>query len=368
VSPATRRRLGVVLTGLASLLVGLTLLSGYLRWEVVDSDAFSRRAASALDDRSVRETLAEQIVDALATKAAPSVLIVRPVAVAGVAALIDTAPFRRTFQRAVRARHETLLEGRERFELSLIPRDRLLGDLIGLVATKASGLLAREVRLPALTLDPRSFELRLARALDGAAAWFWPLVVLTVLAGGASAGLAASGRDALGRLGMAVGGGGLLVAAVVAGLGGYVESHAANPVGLADETERAAVHALWAALFGDLRTSGLLTAAGGAVIATLAAGDRAARSFARAGDSARRALRSPSPRARRARAVVAIGLGAALFVQPSLTVRILAVGAGVLLALTGSSRSPDACRAPRHRARALHRDPSSVPRSAPWGC
>jgi hypothetical protein len=335
VSESSRRRTSVALVALTAVLVAATALCGYVRWEIVDGDRFSRRAAAALDSRTVRVVMAERLVDALTASAAPNVLVVRPVAVAGVAALADSSRFRRAFARAVRSRHGALMEGRESFVLELLPDDRLLSDLARLAARKASTLLGRELDLRIAGLDPRAFELRLARGLADFAAWWWPLCIATLLAGGALVATARSVRDAIARLGAAVAAAGLAVAAVVAGTGAFVAAHAARALDLVDETERAAVGAVWAALFGDLRTSGLVAAVGGAIVATVASGDELGRWLAAVARASRRALRTPGPWARRARAVIAIGLGVALLLEPALMIRLGAVVGGGLLALLG---------------------------------
>ena len=82
----------------------------------------------------------------------------------------------------------------------------------------------------------------------------------------------------------------------MAGLDAFVVSHAAHAADLSDETERAAVHALWDALFADLRSAALVAALGGAVVAVLAAGAVSSRLPGAAWQRADRFARSPSPR------------------------------------------------------------------------
>jgi hypothetical protein len=350
VPESLRRRASVALVALTSFVLAGTALCGYTRWEIVDSQAFSSRAAAALDDREVRAVLADRIVDALTRRQAPNALVVRPVAVAAVAALADTPPFRRAFERAIRARHETLFAGDERFVLRLIPDDSLLADLAPIVFRKASTALGRDVGLPLVALDPREFELRAARGIAGFAGWWWPLVALSLLAAGACAALAASVRGALVSLGVALAGAGLLVAAAVAGLGAFVAAHAAQAVELSDESERRAVGALWAALFGDLRTAALFGAAGGAAVAALATGPPVADRLAATARRARATAATPGAWARRGRAVVMLALGAALLLEPALVVRIAAVAAGALLALVGVATLAGGAVGPTQRA------------------
>src|SRR4051812_31202625 len=117
--------MSVLLVVLASVLLAGAAASGYVRSEIADSRAFSSRAASALDEGALRVVVAERIVDALTRKTAESALVVRPLAVAGVATLIDRPRVRAVFERALRGRHERLMQGESRFVLRLIPDDEL---------------------------------------------------------------------------------------------------------------------------------------------------------------------------------------------------------------------------------------------------
>jgi len=124
----------------------------------------------------------------------------------------------------------------------------------------------------------------------------------------------------------------------VAGLDAFVVAHAANAADLSDETERAAVHALWDALFADLRSAALLAALGGVIVAVLAAGAISSRFPDAAWRAARRVAGSPSPAVRFARSAALIALGAALLLEPALMVRVMVIAGGVQLALLGASQ------------------------------
>src|SRR4051794_5057296 len=177
----------IALAVLTSVLLAGAAVSGYVHAQLVDSRAFSSRVASALDDRALRLVVAERLVDAVTQKTAQNAIVVRPVAVAGVAALVDHPRVRSLFERAVRARHEVLLRGDGRFVLRIAPDDRLLGSIARLAATKATALLRRNVALPVVSLDPRAFELRLAHAVAAVASWRWWLLGAALLAAAACA-------------------------------------------------------------------------------------------------------------------------------------------------------------------------------------
>ena len=124
--------------------------------------------------------------------------------------------------------------------------------------------------MPVLRLDPKGFELTAAHVLVSLASWRWPLVVAALVAALGAALLAGGLRGALVHVGLAIAGGGLLVAAVVAGLGEFVAAHAAHAANLDEDAERDAIRAVWSALFGDLRSAALIAALGGALLAAIA--------------------------------------------------------------------------------------------------
>jgi hypothetical protein len=335
------RHLSPALVVLATLLAAACALSGYARSEIVDSRAFAGRVDSALDDQDVRRVLADRVVNGLAEKVAPDALVVRPLVVNAVAALADTRPFRRFFARTVRNRHDALVDGDERFVLRLLAGGGLLLESLRSVSPRVAEAIPRGLTLPVVALNPRDFERRAADWLTTLAGWWWPLLAGTLLAAGACAFLAGSLRTALVHLGIVAAGAGLMVAAVVAGLGAFVGSHLAHAADLDDEAERRAIHALWIALFGDLRSAGLLGVLGGLVLAVLASGAQAADGLAAAHRWLLRAARSPSPAARRVQAAALIGLGLALFFEPGTTIEVAAIAAGALLLLVGAGRLAD---------------------------
>jgi hypothetical protein len=193
------------------------------------------------------------------------------------------------------------------------------------------------LRAPIVALDPRDAELEGARVLNDLAGWWWGLLIAALLAAAACAGLAGGVRDALVRLGIAVAGAGLIVAAAEAGLGAFVVSHAAHAADLSEDNERGALDALWSALFSDLRSAGLVAALGGVVVATLAHGGLSTRRLVAGAGRLRRLASSPSPAARRAWALGLIALGAALLLEPALVLRAVVTGAGAVLVLVGAA-------------------------------
>jgi hypothetical protein len=331
-----RRRGAAVAAAVATaLLLAAAAVCWYARSALADTEEFTARATAALDDPDLRAVLADRVVGALTPGVVPDALAVRPLIVPVVAELADTTAFRRVFARVVARRHRALVDGETSFAISLPLGEGPVYEALRGVAPRVAEGIPPRLRVPVLTLDPFTFELEGARALDDLAGLRWPLLIAALLAAVACALLAGGVRSALVHLGVAAAGAGLLVAGVVAGLGEFVVSHAAHATDLTDERERGAVRALWDAFFGDLAAAGLVAALGGSVVAA-AASTRLPRLDPAAGRRwAHRAASSPSLGARACRALVLIAAGAALVLEPALFGRIALVAAGVAIALVG---------------------------------
>ena len=348
-----RRRAAIALVVATALLLAGATVSWYAQSALVDSREFGARAASALDDSDVRDALAERIVDGITSGPIPDALAVRPLVVPVIASLADTSAFRRVFADALRQRHEALVEGERTFQFRLAVGDGLLFDALMAAAPNLAERIPPGLRVPVIRLDPRQFELDAARLVVDLAGWRWPLLVLALLAGTGAALLAGGARNALVSLGVAAAGAGLLVAALVAGLGEFVVSHAASAADIGDGRERAAIRALWDALFADLRDAGLVAALAGAVVAALAARGMPRARTAAARRLAARAFSSQAPAAKLARAAVLVTLGGLLIFEPGLFGRILLVAAGIVIVLAGVAQlsgeesAPDPAPSPR---------------------
>jgi hypothetical protein len=368
-APGRRRRsAAVAMVVLTALLLAAAAVPWYARSALVDTEEFTARATAALDDSDLRAVLADRMVGALTPGVVPDALAVRPLLVPVVAELAGTSAFRRVFARVIADRHRALVDGETSFALSLRLGEGPVYEALRRLAPRVAEEIPPDLRAPVLRLDPRTFELEGARAVDDLAGWRWPLLIAALLAAAACALLAGGVRAALVHLGIAMAGAGLLVAAAVAGLGELVVSHAAHAADLSDEQERGAVRALWNAFFGDLAGAGLVAALGGAVVAAVSASRRPALDLAALRRRARRAASSPHPAARVGRALVLVAAGAALVLEPALLGRVVVVAAGVALALAGvfhlAPRSePSATGAARNRGG----EPSATPARAPGG-
>ena len=345
-----RRRLSVALVAVTALLAAAAAVSGYARSQIVDADSFSVRAESALDEPAVREAIADRVVDQLAQSVVPDALVVRPLVVSALATVANSSKFRRLFERTVRERHNALFDGEGSFTLSLLAGAGTVAEALRSLSPRLANAIPPGLTAPVIALHPRDFELRAAGWLRTLADWWWPLLALTLLAAVATGWLAGSPRAALVNLGIAATGAGVAVAVAVAGLGAFVLTHISHAVDVSDETERQALRAIWSALFGDLRTAGILGAAGGAAVALLASGRLTGELLAAAWARLRAAARAQSPAARFGQAAALVAAGLLLLLEPGLAVRALGVVAGAVLLLVGAARLTG--RAPEARAAA----------------
>src|SRR3954471_13494573 len=351
-----RRAARVTMVVLGAVLLALAAIAWYADDTLVDDQQFATRLTSSLDDAGVRRVVADQIVTGWTNRAVPDALVVRPLIVPLVAVVADTPVFRRAVRGAVVSRHRELIGGDTTFSVRLPLGDGTLFEGIRRVAPSVARRIPAGFTVPVLRLDPRGFELTAAHMLVSFAGWRWPLLIAGVLAVLGAAVLAGGVRAELIHVGLAIAGGGLLVAAIVARLGDFVTAHAAHAANLDDDAERDAIGAVWAALFGDLRRAGLIAAFGGALVAAIgsvALPGFDPRVWGRGGRGARRAATSTTPLGRGAALVV---VGAALVVQPALLGRLaLAVG-GVLIVVLGVAqlaaiRPPNAEAAPARAER-----------------
>jgi hypothetical protein len=357
-----RRAAALTLVVLAAILFAGAATAWYADDTLVDDQEFATRLTSSLDDGDVRGVVADQIVTGVTSSAVPDALVVRPLIVPLVAAVADAPVFRRTVHRAIASRHRALVRGDTTFSLRLPLGQGTLFEGLRRVAPRVARRIPADLSVPVLRLDPKGFELTAAHLLVSFAGWRWPLLVAGVLAALGAAVLAGGVREALVHVGLAIAGGGLLVAAIVAGLGEFVTAHAAHAANLDEDTERDAIGAVWGALFGDLRGAGLMAALGGALLAAIASVTLPAVDPRAGWRWVRRAATSPAPLGRSIRGAVLIAVGTAIVVEPALLGRVAVAMGGVLLVVLGIAQF-SAVRAPSGEAVPA---PAERSRPRPW--
>jgi hypothetical protein len=327
IPPPWRLRIVVALAVVTAVLLAAAAVAGYARHELVDRGEFSARAASTLDDADVRAVVAGKVVDGLASGVTPDVLAIRPLVTHAVEAVMRTSQFQRIFERAVADQHRALFHGRARAVLDLEYAGTLLRESLRSVSPRVAERIPPGTEPQLAALDDGDIRLTVARKLTNVAGWWLPLLIAAALSSIACGVLAGGVRDGLAYVGAAVGAAGLTVAFLVTAAGAWVVARVASP---GEEQTRAAVRAIWEALFADLRTSALIAALGGLVVAGVAT-QRPAFFF----DQLRRLLRAPARAPRVVRGIVLLVLGAAIVLEPGLAVRSVGVVAGLLLILLG---------------------------------
>src|SRR4051812_12625983 len=354
-----RRAAALVMVVLTALLLAGAAIAWYADTTLVDDEEFATRVTSSLDDDATRAVVADQIVTGLTSSAVPNALVVRPLLVPLVGAVADTPVFRRVVHRALASRHRALVRGDTTFSFGLPLGEGTLFEGIRRVAPTVARRIPEDLSVPVLRLDPKGFELTAAHALVTLAGWRWPLVAAAIVAALGTALLAGGLRGALVHVGLAIAGGGLLVAAIVAGLGEFVAAHVAHAVNLDEDAERDAIGTVWGALFGDLRGAALMVALGGALVAAIASVTLPAVDPRAGWRRVRRAATSPTALGRSARGAVLIAVGAAIVVEPALLGRVAVAVGGVLLVILGIAQF-SAIRPPSGEA-----VPASAVRSRP---
>jgi hypothetical protein len=331
-----RRRIAALATvALTAILLAGAAITWYADAVLVDDQELSARMVSSLDDPDVRRVLADQVVSGLARDAIPDALVVRPLLVPAIAALADSGAFRRVLGRTIAARHRALVNGDTTFSLELPLGEGVVFEAVRRVAPRVARAIPQDLSVPVVRLDPREAELRGARILVDVAGWRWPLLAASLLAAIACAVLGGGVRGAVVNVGAAVAGGGLLVAAVVAGVGEFVVAHAAHAAGLSSDEDRGAIHTVWSAIFGDLRSAALTAALGGALVAAIASIALPSVDPGAGWRWAQAVVRSRGRAARTARAVLLVLAGALVLFAPALFGRVAIAVAGVLVVLFG---------------------------------
>jgi hypothetical protein len=357
-----RRAAALTMVVIAAVLSAAAAIAWYADDTLVDDQELATRLTSSLDDGDVRSIVADQVVTGLTSSAVPDALVVRPLIVPLVARVADAPVFRRTVHRAIASRHRALVRGDTTFSVQLPLGDGALFEGLRRVAPRVARRIPADLSVPVLRLDPKGFELTAAHVLASFAGWRWPLLVAGALAALGAAVLAGGVRAALIHVGLAIAGGGLLAAAIVAGLGEFVAAHVAHALDLDEDTERDAFGAVWGALMGDLRSTALIAALGGALVAAIASVTLPAVDPHAGWRRARRAATSPTPFGRSVRGALLIAVGAAIVIEPALLGRAAVAAGGVLIVVVGLAQL-SAIHAPSREAVP---GPAERSRPRPW--
>ena len=107
---------------LASIAIGLALVTAYARQAAVDSDQFANRATEALRDDSVRSLAAQKITDEVVLKNEEDLIAARPIIESVASEIVGGRAFTGLFRKAVRDVHRALFK-RDRNTVTLTVTD-----------------------------------------------------------------------------------------------------------------------------------------------------------------------------------------------------------------------------------------------------
>lgn len=260
------------------LLTGLLLLTGgvlfYVHGKIADEQSFGARLYSSLDDARVRTVVRDRTVDALVSASRGQLLIVRPLVTRVTASLAASSAFRRVVAAAAAQAHRALLAPDGSLVIQLSRAGPTLLAVLRSVSPALAATAAETVQPVLATVRKNDGELGLIRrAVDASG---WGLWLLLAAVGIAAAALIRSGdrRRTGAYLCAALAVAGALMAALVTVGGALASGHVG---GAGAEPRKAAVSAVWDALFGDLRTAALVAGAGALIgLVLLVAGLRQA--------------------------------------------------------------------------------------------
>jgi hypothetical protein len=337
----------------------LALVVGYVRLAAIDSNQFADRAAAALRDDNVKSLVATEITDRLILRNQADLTAVRPLIQSAAEGIVGGGAFNKVFRAGVRDVHAALFN-REQATLTLTVAD--IGTIISAALEQLNPALARKVDsskdVVLVKRDVGDAPATAARIANDVKVLALVLVVLAVVLAAAAIWTARDRRHTVMQLGIGVAAGGIVVVLALDVLRTIAIGHVEG----ADQ--QAAAGAVWDSFLGDLHTAAWVFAGSGAVVAAAAA------SYLKPVD-----IREPLERAigwlatepertllRVLRALVLLGLGIVVVLNPSTVVRLVVTLLGIYLIYGGVSAllrltyDPDAEQlqpSPRTRRRRL---------------
>lgn len=260
-----RRFVATLLVVLGSVLALVGGVALYARQEIFSADNFAQRASVSLRNGDVRSEISDQIVDQIIEQGSGELIQAKPLLEAVVSNVLDSAPFRSIFRKAVVQVHRAVFSRDEgSIVLDLADTGQVVVGAAKALAPGVARRIPRDVEPGLVEISDRSFATDTLRVADDVR---FLGIVLPVLALVCFAGAFAVGRD---RRRTAVNlGTGLAVAGAV-GVMSYYVGRVILLGHFDDERRRRAVAAVWDAFLVDLRTWCLIVGAGGIIIAAAA--------------------------------------------------------------------------------------------------
>ncbi len=336
-----RERISFALAVLAALLAVAAVGCIYVRAELLDNQRFADRTAAALNRPPVRRIVAREVVAQVLEGARPDLLAARPLLSSLIETVVSTPQFRGIVRTATAQAHGVLFARGGNVVFSIADAGTVVISALRTLAPSVAQKIPTSVDARLLDLRRQTFAVKTLRAAARVRALAVILPVLALLLLSGSVALARRRREAAFRAGLV-----LAVLSLAAWVDLLLLRHSMVTAllggeGLSDGELREAAVALWDAWLGGLATWALALAAAGAVLALVASAVLRPASLAAAASRLRGvpgSVRDASLRRRpwhAAGAALALLAGVALLAEPSLSLAVLAVGAGIGLLAFG---------------------------------
>ena len=322
-SARPRGRFSGPLVGAAVVLAVLALVLSYAGRAVLQAQPFADRSVAVLRDPAVQAAVADRLSNVVVQAGGADLVGVRPLIRAAAGTIVRSGAFAALARRAALEAHAKIVNGHGGpVAVNVADAAVLIQGALQRFAPQAAQRAGAERQIRLWSLDPGGTVSGVVRFLRRVYVVAWVLAVVALLLALAALWLSADRRRTVRQLGIGLAIGGLTIAALFL-LGRGVLVQLASP-----ERSRAVV-AVWNAFVHGLFVQALWMAAGGAVLAAVAAAP------AGLGRRWARGEIEVTPRARLACSVLLILGGAIVVLEPGAAVAFAASVGGLFLIYMG---------------------------------
>ncbi len=323
----------VILASIAALVGGVVL---YAREEIVSTPAFVDRTADALQQPFVQGVVSREITVQLLEPAFPDAVAARPVVQSAVKLAVGSSQVNPLFRLAATHAHRLLFSRGGNAVFDLADAGSVVSSALRTLAPKIAAQIPKRTDAILLSLRRRGFAdttLGVADAIR-VLGWVLPFVALALFASAIA--VARDRRRAITRSAIGIGVTAVVFAIVFELFRRYAVAHVYGSGELKNSDVRGAVDELWGSFFDDLMTWVLVFAVGAWLLAAASSSLLAPYSAATLIRRSRSFLTSPkSSRIRGLQGALALAIGIFVIVKPTLSLRVVAVAGGCLLAYFG---------------------------------
>ncbi len=323
-----RRHVVLLLVALTGVLAFVALPAVYVRTQVLDRNQLADRVGAAVTSEQVRAVAAARIVDEAVDAGADELLTARPLAVAGVQALLGTPVVRNLARGVSNDAYALLVEGESgTYVLDLGRSTAFVLEGLRSVSPRLAESLPEGFDPEILRIDADDPTLASVRRIADLGGWLAIVAPLGALA--AAIGALLLGREDRRRVLLQLGASLGLAGALLLFLQTLARG-AAVPGLEAGADVSAAAGALWDALLGDLAIWSQTLLLAGLVTAAVAATRRQQQGVAgRLLSTVQRVRQATTPKVRVVRAIALLTAAALITWEPALALRLVAIALAV---------------------------------------